>query len=69
MIFGEKNLDGAEWRSGRPARSRACFFSAGPVVGWPVKIFFGGAGQPEGLSRFFFAAGEELEVLLWIEYF
>ena len=67
MIFGEKNLDRAEWRSGRPAKSRACFFSAGPVVGWPVKIVFGGAGQPEGLSRFFFAAGSPAGVFSYRE--
>ena len=67
MIFGEKNLDRAEWRSGRPARSRACFFFAGPVVGWPVKIFFRMARQPEGRACFFFAAGSPAGVFSYRE--
>ena len=55
MIFREKkSRQGLSGGAAGWQEPSLFFFFAGPVVGWPVKIFFGGAGQPEGLSRLFF---------------
>ena len=52
----------------RPAgQEPSLFFFAGPVVGWHVKIVFRMAGQPEGLSIFFFAAGNPVGVFFYRE--
>ena len=53
-IFREKKLPGLSGGAGGRRDAGQLFFLAGPVAGWPGKIFFRVAGRPKGRARYFF---------------